>query len=83
MNRINIQGTNSILWPIRVEFLCGIRDSDELKLYSAYLEPFEILDKPDVKQQDWSEAEREAQRFKEGGRRKNLGTVSSRPSQSV
>ncbi len=72
-NLINIQDTKWILWPIRIEFLCGVRDSNELKLYSAYLEPFEVLDKPDIKPQDWIEAERLARRVKEIGRPRKLG----------
>ncbi len=72
-NLINIQDTKWILWPIRIEFLCGVRDSNELKLYSAYLEPFEVLDKPDIKSQDWSEAERWARWVKKAGRPRKLG----------
>jgi len=70
---INIQDTKWILWPIRIEFLCGVRNSDELKLYAAYMEPFQLLDKPDIKSQDWSEAERWAQRVREAGRARKLG----------
>jgi predicted nucleic acid-binding protein len=70
---IKLQETNWILSPIRIEFLCGARDSNEFKLYSAYLEPFEVLDKQNIPSQDWSEAERRAQWVKESGRRRKLG----------
>jgi len=70
---IKIQETNWILSPIRIEFLCGARDSNELKLYSAYLESFEILDERNIPPQDWSEAERRAQWVKEPGQRRKLG----------
>ena len=70
---IKIQETNWILSPIRIEFLCGALDSNEFKLYSAYLEPFEVLDKHNIPPQDWSEAERLAQWAKESGRRRKLG----------
>jgi predicted nucleic acid-binding protein len=70
---IKIQETNWILSPIRIEFLCGARDSHEFKLYSAYLEPFELLDEKNIPPQDWAEAERRAQWVKESGRRRKLG----------
>jgi predicted nucleic acid-binding protein len=70
---IDIEQTNWILSPIRIEFLCGARDSNEFKLYSAYLEPFEVFDKRSIPAQDWSEAERRAQWIKKSGRRRKLG----------
>ena len=70
---IAIEQTNWILSPIRIEFLCGARDGNEFKLYSAYLEPFEVFDRRNIPSQDWSEAERLAQWIKESGRRRKLG----------
>jgi len=70
---IEIEQTNWILSPIRIEFLCGARNSNELKLYSAYLEPFGIFDERSIPSQDWSEAERRAQWIKESGRPRKLG----------
>jgi predicted nucleic acid-binding protein len=70
---IKIQETNWILSPIRVEFLCGALSSEEFKLYSAYLEPFEVLDKQNIPSRDWSEAERRAQWVKDSWRRRKLG----------
>jgi predicted nucleic acid-binding protein len=70
---IGFEKTNWILSPIRIEFLCGARDGNEFKLYSAYLEPFEVLDKQNIPPQDWSEAERRAKWVNESGRRRKLG----------
>jgi predicted nucleic acid-binding protein len=70
---IKIQDTKCILSPIRIEFLCGARDRNEFKLYSAYLEPFDVLDKRITPPQDWREAERRAKWVKEFGRRRKLG----------
>lgn len=70
---IEIQETNWILSPIRIEFLCGALSSDEFKLYSAYLEPFEVLDKRNIPSHDWSEAERRAKWVKNSRRRRKLG----------
>jgi len=57
----------------KIEFLCGARNSNEFKLYSAFLELFEVYDRRIIPSQDWSEAERLAQWIKEGGRRRKLG----------
>ena len=70
---IAVENTKWILSPIRIEFLCGAMSSDEFKLYSAYLEPFEVLDKQYISSQDWSEAERRAQWAKKTGRPRKLG----------
>jgi predicted nucleic acid-binding protein len=70
---IQLEETHWILSPIKIEFLCGARDSKEATLYCAYLEPFEILDKRRIPSQDWREAERLAQWIKEGGRRRKFG----------
>src|SRR5580700_1628059 len=42
---IVLENTHWILSPIKIEFLCGARDSNEFSLYSAYLEAFQVLDK--------------------------------------
>ena len=55
---VEFQGTNLIASPVFVEFLVGARTGEELELYLAYLEPFEVLDKGDIPRQDWQEAER-------------------------
>ena len=55
---VELQGTNLIASPVLVEFLVGARTGEELELYLAYLEPFEVLDKGDIPRQDWQEAER-------------------------
>ena len=70
---IDIEQTNWILSPIRIEFLCGARDSNEFALYSAYLESFEVFDKRNIPSQDWNEAERLAQWTKKSGRQRKLG----------
>jgi len=70
---IELEKTHWILSPIKIEFLCGARDSNEFNLYSAYLEAFEVLDKRKIPSQDWSEAERLAQWSKLEGRPRKLG----------
>jgi predicted nucleic acid-binding protein len=70
---INLQRTNWILSPVKIEFLCGSRDRAEFKLYSAYLEPFDVLDRRSIPPLDWREAERRAQWIKQDGSRRKLG----------
>jgi predicted nucleic acid-binding protein len=67
---VEVQGTNSIVSPVLVEFLAGTRDSHELVLSRAFLEPFEVLDKGEIPRQDWEEAKRFAQWIRIGRERK-------------
>jgi predicted nucleic acid-binding protein len=67
---IEVQGTNLIASPVLVEFLAGTRDSNELELSRAFLEPFEVLDKGEIPRQDWDEAKRFAQWIRIGRERK-------------
>ena len=57
-----------IVTPVRLEFLGGVRDKDELTWADAFLDGFELLDGGDVIPQDWTEAERLARRVRHGGR---------------
>jgi predicted nucleic acid-binding protein len=70
---IKIQETNWILSPVRIEFLCGALSSEEFRLYAAYLEPFDILDRRNIPSRDWSEAERRANWVKDSHKRRKLG----------
>jgi len=57
-----------ITTPVRLEFLGGTRDRDELTWADVFLGEFELLDGGDVIPQDWAEAERLARRVRRGGR---------------
>ena len=67
---VEVQGTNLIASPVLVEFLAGTRDSKELELSRAFLEPFEVLDNGEIPRQDWEEAKRFAQWIRKGRERK-------------
>ena len=67
---VEVQGTNLIASPVLIEFLAGTRDSSELELFKAFLEPFEVLDKGEIPRQDWDEAKRFAQWIRIGRERK-------------
>lgn len=57
-----------LVTPVRLEFLGGTRDKDELLWADAFLGEFELLDGGDVIPPDWAEAERLARRVRRGGR---------------
>ena len=67
---IELQGTNWIVSPVLIEFLVGAQSSEQLELYKAYLEPFEVLDKGEIPRKDWEEAKRFAQWIRTGRQRK-------------
>lgn len=70
---IELHGTNFILSPVLIEFLAGARTTQELELFKAYLEAFDVLDKGNIPRQDWEEAKRLAQRIGRSGRSRKLG----------
>ena len=67
---IKAYGSGCIASPVRIEFLCGVRSSSELKRHLAYLRPFRVLDGRDMPRQVWEQAEDIAKR---AGRPRKLG----------
>jgi predicted nucleic acid-binding protein len=59
---------DAIVTPVRLEFLGGTKDKDELRLADLFLAEFEVLDEGRVLVEDWREAERFARRIREKGR---------------
>lgn len=59
---------DAILTPIRLEFLGGTRDKDDLRLADVFLDEFAVIDHKKVLHQDWDEAERIARRIRDLGR---------------
>ena len=70
---VRTYNTNWIASPVRIEFLAGADSAEKLKLFLAYLEPFQIVDEREIPRQDWQEAERIAKRFGPRGGRRKLG----------
>jgi predicted nucleic acid-binding protein len=60
--------SDCIILPVRLEFLCGIRQADELSWAEAFLNSFFLLDDGKVLQEDWDFAERLAKRISTRGR---------------
>jgi predicted nucleic acid-binding protein len=55
---------DGIVFPVRLEFIGGTRNKDELELASIFLGKFDLLDEGTVLVEDWDEAERFAKRIK-------------------
>ncbi len=70
---IEIEDTNAIVTPVRLEYLCGVRDQWELGLARAYLRPFQSIDKGKTVVADWREAQRIAERVPKNGRPRDFG----------
>lgn len=49
--------------PVAIEFICGVVDRHEMDLSRAYLGVFEVVDGGVIKESDWAEARRLAERI--------------------
>ncbi|MGL6097232.1 MAG: PIN domain-containing protein [Fimbriiglobus sp.] len=65
---LSLSPNDGILTPVRVEFLAGIRDKDELQWADVFLAEFVLFDGGRVLPEDWQEAERLARRVPRDGR---------------
>ena len=70
---IEVYNTDFIASPVRIEFLCGVKSSEELKLVMAYVDQFQVVDEGQIHRQDWEEAERIAKRVGWRGCNRKLG----------
>ena len=70
---IGLYQTDAILTPVRIEFLCGVMSSQEKSLGEAYLSHFYILDRGEIRDEDWVEATRYAQWVTNPPARRSMG----------
>lgn len=70
---IELHGTDAIVSPVLIVFLCGTTSSYELELARAYLAAFQVIDQLRTPPEDWKEAQRLAQRVPRDGQRRQLG----------
>src|SRR6266852_1597285 len=59
---IRFRGTNAIVTPVKIEFLCGVQSSQEMELALEYLKHFQVIDDGRLLPQDWVEVTRLAKR---------------------
>jgi predicted nucleic acid-binding protein len=60
---IELQGTDAILTPIYIEYVCGQGDENWMKLARAYLDEFDIVDDGRILPADWKVATQIAHRI--------------------
>lgn len=65
---LRLNPKDSILTPVRLEFLAGTRDKEEQRLADRFLAAFEVLDGGRVLPEDWERAERYARRIRGTGK---------------
>lgn len=70
---IDLEGTDAIVTPVRIEFLCHATTREILDLYETFLTEFAVIDEGDVIPDDWTEALRLARRIPRSGRPRQLG----------
>jgi predicted nucleic acid-binding protein len=70
---IDLEGTDAIVTPVRIEFLCHATTREILDLYETFLAEFAVIDEGDVIPEDWLEALRLARRIPRSGRPRQLG----------
>ncbi len=59
---IDREATNCVATPVVIEVLAGTSDPHDLELTEAFLVEFDIVDKGDIKPQDWEKAKQIAKR---------------------
>jgi predicted nucleic acid-binding protein len=69
---ISREGTNAIVTPVYLEFLCGARLAEETALFVEFLEAFQLVDNGEVRREDWDEAKRLIQRVPAAGKPRQL-----------
>jgi predicted nucleic acid-binding protein len=70
---VELHGTDEILTPIRLEFICGAHSSQELQLYESFLGVLNVADGGNILTEDWQEAGRLARRVPPNGKPRQLG----------
>ncbi len=70
---IDLFRSNVIVTAVYVEFIAGVRSSDELKLAERYLAQFRILDDGESTEDDWEEVKRIARRVPRSGKPRHPG----------
>lgn len=69
----SIRGSNLILTPICIEYLCGRRSPHEMDLAKAFLSAFHVADEGRIFDEDWEQALRIASRIPRDGAYRQLG----------
>lgn len=72
-NLVRLYDTDAIVTPVRIEFVAGTRTAHELRLARAYLAKLRAIDGGRILAEDWTEAQRIAERVPRDGKPRQLG----------
>jgi predicted nucleic acid-binding protein len=70
---INLEGTDAILTPVRIEFICHANSRELLEVYEAFVDRFMLVDRGQIGPDDWEFAIRLARRVPRSGKPRQLG----------
>jgi predicted nucleic acid-binding protein len=70
---IDLQGSDLILTPIAVEYICGSKNKAEAALADHYLAEFHVFDEGDIQKDDWINAKRYAAWVPRDGSQRQMG----------
>jgi predicted nucleic acid-binding protein len=70
---ISLYRSDAIVTPVAIEYIAGVRSSEELRTALAFLDCFRVIDAANVSPDDWLEARRLAERVPRDGRPRHLG----------
>lgn len=68
-----LHGNARIVTPVAIEFLCGTKNGNELRLWRAFVDAFDLADQGNVTKADWALARRLAERVPRDGLRRQMG----------
>jgi predicted nucleic acid-binding protein len=70
---VDLEGTDAIVTPVRIEFICHANSRDLLQLYEAFVDGFAVVDRGQIGPSDWENAARLARRVPRNGKPRQLG----------
>lgn len=70
---ILMEGSNLILTPISIEFICGFSNRAEMQIAKDFLQHFQYADAGDIRSEDWKNAMSLAERIPQNQKRRQLG----------
>jgi predicted nucleic acid-binding protein len=70
---VHLEGTDAIVTPVRIEFICHANSRELLELYESFIDGFVVIDRGQIGPADWNAAARLARRVPRSGKPRQLG----------
>lgn len=70
---VDLEGTDAIVTPVRIEFICHANSRELLELYESFIDGFVVIDRGQIGPADWNAATRLARRVPRNGKPRQLG----------